>query len=591
MRAPDEPPRVVRTPMAPQNGNQVREPAEEPPEPTLAEQIDALIRAADHATRTKAWDIGESADCTNQLITLIAQCPRVEHDLRLKQIEAVFPSYTSKFLHDELNRIRKLRRTAGLDVDAEPAVPVPTSPTSLRTGYTDLGNAELLIEQHGAALRYCTPMKTWLIWDGKRHKPDDIGAIYRLAKGAVVSLYAEAAEISDKDDRQAIIKHATDSESERALNAMVALAAKESGIPVLPGDLDSEPWVLNVLNGTLVLGADSVGLRAHDPADLITKLIPIAYDPTAPCPVWDRFLQEIFAQDQTLIDFVQRAVGYSLTGDTSEQCFFVLWGLGSNGKTTLLRALGAVWGEYGCATRPETFMVKKGDAIPNDVAALRGARFVTATEAERGHHFAEALVKQMTGGDLMTARFMRAEFFTFVPRFKLFLATNHKPLVQGTDHAFWRRVKLIPFTVTIPDADQDKGLLAKLWGERAGILRWAVAGYGAWRRLGLGAPQAVLAATADYRQEMDRLGDFLTGCCELGAGLVVPFGELWRAYDTWCRVTEERPVSRKTFATMLTERGCAPDVGSKGVRLRKGLRLRAEVRLGSAGPFAQGAGS
>ena len=207
--------------------------------------------------------------------------------------------------------------------------------------------------------------------------------------------------------------------------------------------------------------------------------------------------------------YVQTAVGYSLTGLTSEQCFFVLHGLGDNGKTKLMETIKALMGDYATQTPTETFLVKgRGGQIPNDIAALRGARLVTSVEVDAGRHLSEALIKQVTGEDEVTARFLYKELFTFKPQFKLWLATNHKPVIRGSEHAIWRRIRLIPFTVKIPEAEQDKTLGNKLLSELPGILNWALEGCRLWQAEGLTAPAAVQAATQEYREEMDVLGDF-----------------------------------------------------------------------------------
>lgn len=312
---------------------------------------------------------------------------------------------------------------------------------------TDLGNARRFARQHGEDLRYCYPLRTWFAWDGARWARDGGAVVMSRAKESVRSLYGDAAGHPDPTARVAIAGWAKKSEHEARLRAMIFLAQSESGISLPVERLDTDGFAFNVRNGTLDLRTGR--LRPHGRADLLTKLANVDYRPDASCPTFEQFLSRIFGGNARGIGFLQRAVGYSLTGDTSEQVFFLLWGSGANGKTTFLKTIFGLLGDYAISTRPETFMVKGPDAIPNDVARLRGARFVIAVEADQGQRLAESLVKQATGSDVMTARFMRAEYFDFVPAFKIFLATNHKPIIRGTDLAMWRRVRLIPFTVTI----------------------------------------------------------------------------------------------------------------------------------------------
>jgi putative DNA primase/helicase len=437
---------------------------------------------------------------------------------------------------------------------------------------TDLGNARRFARQHGQDVRYCYPLRSWFVWTGASWRRDLGAEVMARAKATVQSLYQEAAEQADAPARIALAGWARKSEHEARLRAMVILAQSEPTIPVSVEQFDADGLRLNVRNGVVDLRSGAI--RPHSRVDLSTKLAPVAYDAAATCPTFERFLARIFDRRERLIRFVQRAIGYSLTADTSEQVFFLLWGHGANGKTTLLKTIFGMLGDYAMASRAEAFMVKGPDAIPNDVARLRGARLVTAVEAEQGQRLAEALVKQATGGDVMTARFMRAEYFDFVPTFKLFLATNHKPIIRGTDLAMWRRIRLIPFTVTIPPAEQDRQLEAKLREEWPGILRWAVEGCLAWQRDGLSPPEEIQVATTAYRAEMDTLGDFLRERGMVAPGAEVTSGALYQAYREWSDAAGERPMSRQALGRRLEERGYTPGrTGTKG-RFWTGLRLR-----------------
>jgi putative DNA primase/helicase len=271
---------------------------------------------------------------------------------------------------------------------------------------------------------------------------------------------------------------------------------------------------------------------------------------------------------------MQKAVAYSLTGSTREQCLFILFGLGANGKSTFLNVIGSLLGEYARQTRTETILVKRGDQIPNDVARLAGSRFVSAIETESGRRLAEGLVKQMTGNDRMTARFLHREFFEFEPTFKLWLAVNHKPKIMGTDHAIWRRIRLIPFAVTIPENERDPDLIDKLKEELQGILRWAIEGLNPWLEKGLGLPEVVRAATEEYRTESDLIESFLEECCEVDHNSEISKKALYDGYVDWCKGSgeEKHSATKKEFGARLSEKGFT-ERRTKRERFWRGIRL------------------
>jgi putative DNA primase/helicase len=389
-------------------------------------------------------------------------------------------------------------------------------------------------------------------------------------KLTVRAMYENAAVIEDDKERKSLVAHARRSESEARLRAAVALAATDQRVIAHPEVLDHDPMLLNVANGTVHLEFGEI-LDA-DPADLITKLAPVEYDHGAEAPTWLDFLERVTNGRQELIEFLQRAVGYSLTGLTNAQVFFVLYGTGANGKSTFIETLRALLGDYGQQTPAETFLERRGESVPNDLARLPGARFVSAVETPEGRRLNETAVKRLTGEDTITARFMRGEWFEFRPVFKCWLATNHRPDVRGTDEAIWRRVRLVPFTVTIPPAERDPDLPAKLRAELPGILRWAVEGCLAWRQDGLGDPEPVTAATAAYRSEMDTLGSFLEECCVLREDVVVKAGDLHEAYTVW---SGDRTLTKKALGLRLAERGFQP-IKRRDGRWWKGVGLRYE---------------
>ncbi|GAN35009.1 MAG: hypothetical protein DYG83_18335 [Candidatus Brocadia sp. AMX2] len=418
---------------------------------------------------------------------------------------------------------------------------------------TDLGNARRLVSQHANKIRFCFAWKKWLVWDGKIWRIDNDGKILRLAKDTIRCLYEEAGEIADKYERQTLAKWAIASEAENRLRAMISLAQSEPSVPISPDRLDINPFFLNCLNGTIDLRTGQ--LKPHDPQDYITKIIPVEYTPDSQCSLWIEFLETIFNWNYDLIQYVQRAVGYSLTGDVTEQCLFLLHGTGSNGKSTLLSCLSMLLGDYAQTADFETFLIRKSETVRNDLARMTGKRFISAIEVEGERRLAEVLVKQLTGGDTITARFLFGEYFDFKPTFKIWLAANHKPNIKGTDYAIWRRIKLIPFNVTISEDKKDQKLLEKLKAEMSGMLTWAVQGCLQWQKNGLQTPDDVSRATNNYKAEMDAIGAFLSECCVLIPDAKVPAGKLYETYKRWCEQSGEYILSQRSFGTRLSERG------------------------------------
>ena len=434
---------------------------------------------------------------------------------------------------------------------------------------TDLGNAARLVHRHGRNLRYCWLWRKWLVWDGKRWVKDDTGEVYRLAKDTVASIYREAAAAPDDEDRKALAKHAMRSEAGARIKEMVDLA--RSDVPVMPDELDASPDLLNTESGTIELRTGE--LREHRREDLITKLAPVEYRPDATAPAWDAFLERVLPGEE-LRRFVRRASGYSATGDTSEQCMFINHGGGANGKSTFQEAIAAALGDYAMRAPTEMLLTKRSGGIPNDIARLKGSRFVASSETEEGRRLAESLIKDLTGQDTVTARFLWTELFEFTPTHKLWLSTNHKPEIRGTDNAIWRRIRLIPWSVTIPPAEQNKKLPATLRRELAGILAWIVRGCLEWRREGLQAPDEVRRATGQYRAEMDVLAGFLAECCELDTGHWEYAKDLYECYKRWCDENGERPEPQRKFGGRLGERGFLRDRGgARGAGIWRGVRL------------------
>jgi putative DNA primase/helicase len=419
--------------------------------------------------------------------------------------------------------------------------------------FTDTTNAFRLFAKYGTDIRYNALWKKWIVWNGKYWRMDSGCLIHDRGLRMIRSIYAELLETADYRDRLDIEKHAAQSESARRRKAFVEVASWIPELNITADDLDKDPWLLNVENGTINLLTGE--FREQRQEDLITKIARVSYDKDADCPAWKQFLREIMDYNGELIAFIQRAAGWAITGDTSEQTMFILFGSGANGKSTFLNTIMNLLGDYAIATPTETFMRKTGDQITNDIARLRGTRFVTTTEAEQGKRLSEPLIKQITGNDVMTARFLYGEFFNFIPTFKIFMATNHKPMIKGTDHGIWRRIKLIPFTTRIEEEKQDKHLERRLSGEGPGILNWLLEGARQWRERKLQAPAIVINATDEYRSEMDVIGNFIKERCAQRPECSIRARELFKVYQDWCEESNERACSERFLGLRLKELG------------------------------------
>ena len=422
---------------------------------------------------------------------------------------------------------------------------------------TDVGNAKRLVRLHGQDLRYAPEFKKWLVWDDWRWLIDEDGEIMRRAKDTAAAIYVEAKNASEAGEQSMagkLASHAGKSQALPRLKAMIELAQTEPGIPVRTTELDNNNYLLGVANG--VINLETGALRVPRREDLITKRALVAYDPDAQAPLFLAFLDRIMGGNQALVDFIHRAVGYSLTGITDEQCLFFLHGSGQNGKSTLLTVIKELLGDYAMQCPAETLMVKQGGGnIPNDIARLRGARMVATSETEDGRRFAETMIKQLTGQDTIAARFLFAEYFEYIPNFKIWLAANHKPVIRGDDFAIWRRMRLIPFAVTIPPEEKDGKLPEKLRAEYPGILAWAVQGCLEWQRQGLNPPPEVLAATEEYKSEMDLIGKWIEECCITAPHATAKASALYGNYKRWVENNGGFPLSSTKFGMKLGDRG------------------------------------
>ncbi|SEO80759.1 putative DNA primase/helicase [Amphibacillus marinus] len=446
---------------------------------------------------------------------------------------------------------------SGTNYGSPPSQNETTEPPTPTFNMTEMGNAERLVYRNGHNLRYCIEFEEWLLWDGATWVEDKKRKIERVAIKTFREMYSEMATVDDTDQRKKIYKWAQS--SERSSVFLNSINRAQAMLPVTQGELNKDPFKLNCVNGVVDLRQGK--FLKHKRDFLMTKNTHIFYDPNATCPNWLSFLESIFRQPKgevnvQLIEFIQKAVGYALTGDTSEQVAFFLWGTGRNGKSTLINTIKELLGDYSKQTNADTFTSKIHDGgINNDIARLHGSRFVSAVESEDGQKLSEALIKQLTGGEPITARFLRREFFEFMPEFKIFFTTNHKPIVKGDDEGIWRRIRLIPFDFTIPKEEVDKQLPEKLQAELAGILNWAIEGCLKWQQDGLQEPDDVKNATDEYKEEMDLLSSFLDECCVIRPEAKVQVGELHKEYLAWAEENGEYPLKKRAFNNRIAMKG------------------------------------
>jgi putative DNA primase/helicase len=436
----------------------------------------------------------------------------------------------------------------------------------------DIGNAQRFVDQFGDVVRWYGAKRQWLVWDGRRWKPDNEEKVLGYAKEVARRIYNEAAECDDDSKRTRIVSHAKTTACAGKLDSMLKLSKPD--LAVTAEMLDQDPLKFNCLNCTVDLRTGEQ--LPHNPADFITKLAGVAYNPDAQASRFMQFLNETFAGCETTIKYVQVVLGYCLTGDVSEQKLFICYGSGQNGKTTLLNAKRDVMGGYAQEADPALLIAKRNiGGATEDVARLRGTRFATTIETNEGVKLDEARVKQLTGGDMIVARHLYAHFEEFYPTHKLFIVTNHLPQIQTQSKAIWRRIVLIPFNVHVPDEKKDKHLPEKLRAEYEGILAWLVAGCREWQANGLPKAPAVVQATDEYKSDMDSLNRFIDACCTRSASGQVQSSKLRSRYVAWCRDSDEPELSTKAFANRMLEKGFVKRETNKG-NFWCGLALRQE---------------
>ncbi|PGT52315.1 DNA primase [Bacillus cereus] len=429
---------------------------------------------------------------------------------------------------------------------------------------TELGNAERIAYEYGHVIKFVNDIG-WYIWDGKRWRIDNKKEIERITAKVLRGL--------NKSEDESEMKWARMCERRN-----VRMNSIKDLMPLVPGEraeFDKHKYLLNVENGIVDLKTGK--LQQHDRELRLTKITNITFDENAKCPTWLTFLDQIFLGDKALIEYMQRLIGYSLTGDISEQIMMFLVGGGSNGKSTFINIIKDIMGDYGKQAKSDTFIKKKESGANNDIARLVGSRFVSAIESEEGEKLADSFVKQITGGEPVLARFLRQEFFEFIPEFKVFFTTNHKPIIGGLDEGIWRRVKLIPFNLNLPAHKRDKRLPEKLSLEMPGILNWAIEGCMKWQQDGLKEPKVVAEATGKYKDDMDILAPFLDEVCYVdereNESIMIEAKELYNVYERWCFNSGERSLGNRSFYRMLETKGFGKTKGTGNKTFITGITL------------------
>jgi putative DNA primase/helicase len=470
---------------------------------------------------------------------------------------------------------------------------------------TDAANADEFQKRHGSGYRYVIEWDAWLAWNGKRWQRT--GAAVRVFRAVITTArecYAETKEkiggleeelrvarLKDKKDDverlEGLIKWQTyllkwHEQSQNASKVSACIQVLRTLLQLNIAELDACPWYFNVDNGTVDLR--TAELLEHTREHFITQISAIEWDESAQCAQWDEFLKSAMGGDMALVLYLQRLIGYALTAETREHVLLFLWGGGRNGKSTFLRTIQALFGEYGCAAPRDLLFQPKGGSTPHpsELARLYGKRLAVGAELGEHHRFDEAKVKDLTGGDVIACRRMNEDWWEYKPTHTLFLAGNHKPSVSGDDLGIWRRIRLIPWTVTVTEADVDSELPEKLRRELPGILRAAVHGCLEWQRIGLCEPTAIVDATLAYRKESDVLGMFLEQHCAFEREATTTGKNLRELYERWCKDNGHEPLGGRRLASRLREKGvveCNVHTGQRTFRGWRGVRLLREDEL------------
>ena len=396
--------------------------------------------------------------------------------------------------------------------------------------YNDLTASKEFLESNNNKFLYCNKLGGWFVWAGKRWKPDEVNYVQRC----VIDLIQSIRKMAEPSKDKLLMNYAKSLGTANKVESILKLCKPHPDIAAVPEQFDSCPYILNLANGTLDMNSRIIG--PHNPLDYLTKISPVRYDPDATCPKWINFLDLIFPHSEGSEDlkpFIKRMVGYWLFEGNPEQVMFIFYGTGRNGKSTFINVIRRLFGDYIKHAPIETFIDKRYTGVSNDLARLRGSRLVTTSETSSGQSLKEGIIKELTSGEVVTARFLYKEPFEFEPNFKICMSTNHKPNIKGTDEGIWRRILLIPFTYTIPEEQIVLNFERKLFDELPGILNWALEGYSEWRQIGLNPPATVKESVKEYRLEEDLFADFIDAYCYTNINTSCSVSEMKDAFYKW----------------------------------------------------------
>lgn len=481
---------------------------------------------------------------------------------------------------------RKARPARRHQTRQQPHAQTVLKELGLKYECSEVGNMDRFADQHTGKLIYIPQKRSWYLWDSLRYRRAGDEEVHELALETAKSIFDEARDCQTEQGCKQVSSWAYSSRSETRIKRMISMAAKSPKLVRNIADFDQDGHLVNCQNGIVDLKTGE--LLERTPDSLVTKLAPVAYDRKSNCPTFDRLLWDVFSGDGELLRWLQRAVGYTLTGSVDEHVFFLAYGTGANGKSTLFETLLDILGDYGRAAEFETFLATdKGNVrVLEGIAKLQGVRFALASETDSTRRFSESVVKKITGGDTVTGTQLYGKSFEFRPQFKLWLLANHLPIAKDASHGFWRRVKVIPFNRTFEAHQIDQGLREKLLAEKEGIFAWCVRGAKDWYqaqsekggRSGLGSCKAIEEAVDLYKEANDSFSPFIEECLTKTTEAQTPASELYEAYKRWCAQNDDTsPVSQHIFSSRMVERGFAKR------RTRKGM-VYGNVELNQGSP-------